>query len=250
MKRDHKRQLLALAAIVIATGLTMPILFGTSRKPDGTGGDPWRNTLLDFQTLITGVMAVGAAYYTVQQMRESDRQQDLRQRRQMQGDRWREKIAAARLVNRLTPQLGMLSNSVRRIWSRMEFDAFAYGRDEPHLTNGWKEYGRNDYFNLLFEVRKLQTMISEIPRVELELLTHQAEDSLRQLRQVLERAMLTASNKRPDGYAPHPTDAPPWLYNGEAAAILVDTVRMADVFLVVLHKWHRQFLEDLGEERH
>ncbi len=62
MKNTNKRRLYWLGAIVVCVAIAPPVIFGTApEKSDRRGGDPWRNTIEDFQTLITGFFAVGAA---------------------------------------------------------------------------------------------------------------------------------------------------------------------------------------------
>ncbi|QND45327.1 hypothetical protein HB780_06145 (plasmid) [Rhizobium lusitanum] len=72
MQEHHKRRFGWLVSIVVVVALVMPIVFGAPRKPDGTGGDPWRNEIFDFQTLITGILAICAAWLTIRQMRNDD----------------------------------------------------------------------------------------------------------------------------------------------------------------------------------
>ena len=78
MRERHAGHIRWLIAAVVAAGLLLPIVFGGERKPDGTGGDPWRNAIMDFQTLITGGLAVYAAYATIRQMQNSDKRSDKR----------------------------------------------------------------------------------------------------------------------------------------------------------------------------
>ncbi len=71
MPEKAKLALLTAIAIVVAMALLPPAFFG------GTS-DPWGKAIYDYQTLITGILATGAAFLTVQQMRKSDRQQEVR----------------------------------------------------------------------------------------------------------------------------------------------------------------------------
>jgi hypothetical protein len=76
-----RRVLFGAAVAVLLTAIVPPALFGEAPKyEDRDGGDPWRNFLLDFQTLITGFFAIGAAYVTVWQMRATDNASEKRHR--------------------------------------------------------------------------------------------------------------------------------------------------------------------------
>ncbi|RVK13459.1 hypothetical protein [Sinorhizobium meliloti] len=74
--------------------LILPAIFGEPPTfDDRRGGDPWRNFVYDFQTLITGVLAVGAAVATIQQMRASDALQ-VRLHQQLRYDAIKGKLLA------------------------------------------------------------------------------------------------------------------------------------------------------------
>lgn len=64
---------------MLAVAIVFPAVFGEAPTfSDRSGGDPWRNFVYDFQTLITGVLAVGAGFATIWQMRISDALQERR----------------------------------------------------------------------------------------------------------------------------------------------------------------------------
>lgn len=69
--------------LLVAVALGLPTIFGIPRAEDGTGGDPWRNYIYDFQTLIGGFLALIAAYITLHQMKESDALQERRHQQQI-----------------------------------------------------------------------------------------------------------------------------------------------------------------------
>ncbi|WP_429813615.1 hypothetical protein [Ensifer sp. B1-9] len=74
----------AIAAILVVIALLVfPPIFG--ERPvfaDRTGGDPMWNFVYDFQTLITGALAVFAAVATIREMRISDAKQERRHHEQ------------------------------------------------------------------------------------------------------------------------------------------------------------------------
>lgn len=79
MLTDHKKKIWILFFLIMFAGLIMPIFLGEARTiKDQSGGDPWRNIIFDFQTLFTGIMAVGAATYTIMQSRIIDERQQKR----------------------------------------------------------------------------------------------------------------------------------------------------------------------------
>lgn len=79
MSRDQKKHCLVLLVLVIAIALVLPIVFGEPRSiKDQTGGNGWRNFVFDFQTLITGVLAIGAAYFTIRSSQKIDKEAERR----------------------------------------------------------------------------------------------------------------------------------------------------------------------------
>lgn len=79
VSRDHKTKLWILAVLVLVTLLLAPIFLSEPRKVDGEhGGDTWRNIIYDFQTLFTGILAIGAATITIMQSRKIDERQQKR----------------------------------------------------------------------------------------------------------------------------------------------------------------------------
>ncbi len=81
MSEEQKKRLFSLALIVLGFAMLPPLLFGEARTvKDQFGGDSWRNFIFDFQTLITGIAAVSAAFITVRQMRTSEMESQKRHR--------------------------------------------------------------------------------------------------------------------------------------------------------------------------
>ncbi|WP_349041360.1 hypothetical protein [Agrobacterium sp. SORGH_AS 787] len=81
MRASIKKRLKVLGAFVLIVTIIPPVLIGAPREIEGQkGGDPWRNIIFDFQTLITGLLAVGAATWTVATMEKTDRRAEERHR--------------------------------------------------------------------------------------------------------------------------------------------------------------------------
>ncbi len=79
MSKIHKQKLLIGVAIPLALAILLPTIFGEPRIiADQTGGDSWRNFIYDFQTLITGVLAIAAAYFTINSSQRIDKEADRR----------------------------------------------------------------------------------------------------------------------------------------------------------------------------
>lgn len=77
-----RRRILWAGIIAVATGLLLPSIFGQPRIGNDAG-DPWRNFIYDFQTLITGFFAVGAAFLTFRQMQQFDARSETRHEEQI-----------------------------------------------------------------------------------------------------------------------------------------------------------------------
>lgn len=79
MSQGQKSKIWVMVGLILLTGFFLPIFFGEPRMvKDQHGGDPWRNIIYDFQTLFTGVLAVGAAAFTIIQSRAIDERQQRR----------------------------------------------------------------------------------------------------------------------------------------------------------------------------
>ncbi|ANK73699.1 hypothetical protein FA04_14360 [Ensifer adhaerens] len=92
MSAGYRAYFVALA-IVIATAVFVLIFTGEARTLDGSSDNFFRNVLYDFQTLITGVLALGAAWWTVHTMQIADVKVNRRHEQAMElglrGDRLR-----------------------------------------------------------------------------------------------------------------------------------------------------------------
>lgn len=101
--KSRKWKLFGLVAVVSGSALIPPILFGEARiTKDQIGGDPWRNIIFDFQTLLTGMAAVAAASWTVYTMEKTDVRQERRHQQLVSLAIRADSLRADRAVN---PQL-------------------------------------------------------------------------------------------------------------------------------------------------
>lgn len=73
MNDQIHRQLLGFIVVAVVAALLLPSLFGGKE-------DLWGNWIYDYQTLITGLLALGAAFITVTHMQRSDAESDRRHR--------------------------------------------------------------------------------------------------------------------------------------------------------------------------
>jgi hypothetical protein len=86
------------AVVVVVAAIVLPVIFGAPAEfNDRSGGDAWRNVIYDFQTLITGALAVAAALGTIYQMRASDALQERRHREIRHDARKGDEFAVGRL---------------------------------------------------------------------------------------------------------------------------------------------------------
>ena len=126
----HGRAFLGAAGVAVLTGLILPILFGEPALVDGrTGGDPWRNWVYDFQTLITGLAAVGAATWTISVMESTDRKQTDRHRELVELN---QRSDLRRLERAIEPQLEELEDiAVSLAGSELDPALFKDQRGDP-----------------------------------------------------------------------------------------------------------------------
>lgn len=132
----HKRRLLILVALVVCVSVFGPIIFGDARTVEGEGGgDSWRNFIYDFQTLLTGILAVGAAWWNVSVMKSVDRETDRRHKETLENaltERARmvakERAQEASLVEKaINPQYAQIENS-KDFLARQREDILQAGR--------------------------------------------------------------------------------------------------------------------------
>jgi hypothetical protein len=133
--------LIAMGALVVVIAGAIIFVVLSREAPtftDRSGGDSWRNLIFDFQTLITGVLAVLAAFFTVAMMDYTERKQakrhtELVQRSQkadlLQGERHEQLMAISNRRDRLIieravdPQVDegrQLLNLIRRLTREFE----------------------------------------------------------------------------------------------------------------------------------
>ncbi|MEH7868770.1 hypothetical protein V7795_16540 [Rhizobium laguerreae] len=124
---NGNREKVAWALIVfIGIGLALPVLFGKHRiEKDVTPGDPWRDAIYDFQTLITGLAAVGAAYLTIRQSqsalalsREIEQKSELRHRQMMALTLRADRLKVSRSVEPFLPAIIQAIADLKSIISR------------------------------------------------------------------------------------------------------------------------------------
>lgn len=108
--------------VCVIASIVPAVIFGEPRLVDGQhGGDPWRNILFDFQTLIGGGLAVFAAWWTVGAMEKADQAAQVRHNQIIEATVFREKRALLRAEHHMLAY----TKVVRQICSRLTSDNIA-----------------------------------------------------------------------------------------------------------------------------
>jgi len=139
---------------VILAAVVPPIIFGEPRVvKDETGGDTWRNILFDFQTLIGGLFAVFAAWWTVITMETTDQaaqerhEQTLAQNRKAEDENNRRHRQLMQLTVRgdmlrvdrlLVPALSNFQTARQQIKDALKYDPESLKKPET-LTSEEKQ---------------------------------------------------------------------------------------------------------------
>ncbi|MGF6156989.1 hypothetical protein M2267_002244 [Ensifer sp. KUDG1] len=114
--------------VVIILAATLPAaMFG---KP----GDGYFEFLKEFQTLLTGLLAVGAAAYTISEMIKSDAKQEQRHRETIEISMLPSKLAVARVADFLPGRLRHYSEQFRLFDELVDKNTFQPSWDKQSLT--------------------------------------------------------------------------------------------------------------------
>ncbi|RVN34514.1 hypothetical protein [Sinorhizobium meliloti] len=139
---NYKTRITGAAFVAIMAAIVLPAIFGPPAEfADRHGGDPWRNAIYDFQTLITGVLAVAAAAGTIIQMQLADRKSDDRHRQSMElalrGDRLLIQRALIPQIHHIR-ECGAISN---RLYERfLQHSGQVDFLDFPPIAGWWWEF--------------------------------------------------------------------------------------------------------------
>lgn len=140
--KNNRMRIAGALFIAVTAAIAFPVIFGSATEfTDRQGGDPWRNAIYDFQTLITGVLAVVAAAATVVQLQVADRKSDERHRQSMElalrGDR-------LLLQRALVPQIEHMRDcggaALRLYETFLEYSASTDDAGFPPLDEWWWEF--------------------------------------------------------------------------------------------------------------
>lgn len=256
MSNNSKGALIIFLLLFAAMAVLPPAIFGRQATPSNYEDlkDGWLTFIYNYQTLITGVFAVGAAYVTVRQMQESDRQQELRHRRQIYLDRRREILGARRFLTRIASSLDFLDECGRRFRSHMAEVADPGMFDATHVMENWTWQAKVDYFFALNLIRglneKLNSTPSSAPTYELELLTPDADVALDRFKFLLQDAAKIVDD--PSSYTDmHVNDGrPPMNYSYEVEGIILGLADAAKYLRGELDTWLQQLSNDLNWINH
>lgn len=155
------------AGFVVVIGLLLPAIFGGR-------DDIWGRFIYDYQTLITGILAVFAAAVAVSQSAAADASQERRHREQLFISQRRDVFAVSRLSNDLTQRLKYVADRSQ------EFSQF-------NILNGadWSRDSRTTYLSLLRASSRLLDKLDSIGEFERSLFDARLEVSLTLFHRVL-----------------------------------------------------------------
>lgn len=149
MYRSNAVKILIL--IVLISAILLPAIFGQERVVQGqSGGDPWRNFVLDFQTIIGGFLAVFAAWWTVATMEIADRAAQTRHNQILEATVFRDKRALLRAKNHL----------LEHILNAKSFCSYFTQRSVAELRAEWPRTVTTRYNNAVTFVAKLNKAFS------------------------------------------------------------------------------------------
>ncbi|MBY5849620.1 hypothetical protein HFN51_03480 [Rhizobium leguminosarum] len=116
---SNRQRIFRAAFLSVGLALGLPILFGAGPKENAREGeDPLRSIIFDFQTLIGGALAIGAAWWTVKTMEDTERSAAKRHAEQIDLTLRKDKLAVERAVN---PQIdGLMSTEFSLVQLRDE----------------------------------------------------------------------------------------------------------------------------------
>lgn len=240
-----------IGVVLFSAVISVPII-GKPQPPSNWTdfGDAWASFVYNYQTLISGLAAVGAAYITVDQMRRSDREQERRHRRQLYIDNIRELTAARRFLDRITPELQKLVEAAVKLEPKLSGDAFQGINDGVHAKYGWSQGDKIQYFMSLRAVTDLIGVLGRSTEIELELLSHDLQERLNQFRVTLERVGKIANQGKSFWEVMYTTDRAPKLYDGHVADDLLVTVQQARILENELKAWFAELDAQIGENNH
>lgn len=112
MSGKLERHYLVLAVLVGFMAIIVPTIFGDLAT------DSWTKYIYNYQTLLTGALAVGAAFVTVHQMRRSDELQERRHRQLIKFQQRNDTLAIDRITAWLPTMLKACESSIRAYLSR------------------------------------------------------------------------------------------------------------------------------------
>lgn len=146
ISRPYGRAISWFILIIVGMSIVPPILFGEPRQFEGAaGGDPWRNLLYDFQTMIGGLLAISAAVATIHQMQNTDWESERRHKELVKLSLRTDALKIERL---LFPQYHQLQSALPFI-SKMTIDTIMPNDDETALEKYrfyWREISNPTWY--------------------------------------------------------------------------------------------------------
>ncbi len=222
----------ALAGAGVATAgavLIVPALFGGKE-------DPWGKFVYDYQTLITGILALLAAQWTIRAMRAIDQRQATDQRRQTYLANRTAIRAVERFCNAVRGELKMLDILI--------CDYFTFARDVMS-SQTWTNNQKTVFLQSLRHVREVKARLEKVPPEARSLLNVRLEAAI-ELFVFSADLILTGIPEDASFFDPYDKSdhAPPY-YTPDLGSLLAQHVGPTRSLKLALAEWETEVLNEV-----
>lgn len=207
----------------------------------GNEDDPWTRYVNRYQTLITGIFAIGAAYFTIAAMQSSEERQERRHRQSLAVSVRYDRLAVLRLVR-------FIDTGLQRIEIELQdYAKMIEGKGTKNIARmKWVE-GDSDVVQIgAFAAHNLFNVLQhfDTPRCQ-PLYTPELQQSLDRVR----RAQQLLQQNLPQGiiFQADSADAvfsPPLWYTIVVQSRLLSLAKFTTDFYAVSRQWSQSFLEE------
>ncbi|MGO7341507.1 hypothetical protein ACCT08_15205 [Rhizobium johnstonii] len=221
------------AAILIFAALLAAICFvivvGGRPPPSDLGLKDWRDLLDKFQTLITGLLAVAAAFMTILQAQRAESRQLDRHREALYFGQLRDLRANERLTSDLVIRLQYLADS-----------AEAYSKIAAPEAFGWGREAKAAYLSVLNATSNFFDYLSAISAGDRALFTAELESEFLFFRLFLKEICSPFGDRQKGFYDQYPnSDHAPAHYTPGLRESLIAMQMEAEALIKVIEKFNR-----------